>query len=983
MSVEIGQNLSHYQILEKLGEGGMGVVYRALDIFLNRNVALKFLPFHLTSDPSLRKHFINEAQTASALDHPNICAIHEICEKDDGQLFISMAYYEGETLKDKITKGPIEIDEAIDIVLQLSEGLRNAHITGIIHLDIKPANIFITRDGIVKILDFGLAKAKDQTKLINIESTGGTINYMSPEQARGGKVDHRTDIWAIGAILYEMITGKQPFKGDYDQVILFLIMNQHPKPITEMRLGVSTELEQIVSKALAKYPDERYQNVDELLDDLRREQKDLNDTGTKYISAKWISSKIKSLQNRNIYGAVILVTIAIIIAAIFFIYKPYKEKKTQSTISKITGNSLAVMYFENITDPEDKDHTGEMLTNLLITSLSQVKELKVISRERLMDIQKEMGPGDSKALLPNLAGQIAKNAGVSTMLIGSILQEKPLLSVTISVIDVQSGRIISSQKVSNFPKNKIFTLVDSLTYLLSNDFPVISDSKSEIKNVAKVTTNSLEAYRAYVEGLTFYNWRYYNEAKAAFERAVELDNNFAMAYFYLSLFQQNDGEVLLSWKSFQKAVELTDNVTECERLQIIARNYAKLNKPDKAIEIFNQVIERDPHERYPYSYLYLLYTYDFLKPEKAIEICRLAFNNNPSFKRFWNALAYSFTFLNKRDEAFDAINNYINLAPSEPNPYDSKGDLYVWFMNYDSSIVEYQKAIELHKDYFSSTDLGYYYLLRQNYKDALQYFNMSGYQMPVIEIHHGQITIAQNELSGLMKSKISRINLLMVLTQMIHLSYETRQYSEMLQLANDLSKELKKDPGEKIYGRNYIVWALVKQGRYSEAQKLLDSIRIDIAGTTPRLQFKTDYLSAVILFEEGNNELALKQFKKAFDILPPNHEPNFFYSVCLLKSGQLSEAVSEFQRLIYWPANVSNYLVGDILGVIGYWPIQAVKAHYWLGVAYEQQNKKEEAIREYDKFLDIWKDTDFTSPELTDAKTRVVKLKRITKEQVR
>lgn len=186
-----------------------------------------------------------------------------------------------------------------------------------------------------------------------------------------------------------------------------------------------------------------------------------------------------------------------------------------------------------------------------------------------------------------------------------------------------------------------------------------------------------------------------------------------------------------------------------------------------------------------------------------------------------------------------------------------------------------------------------------------------------------------------------------------------------------------KDPREKIYGRNYIAWALAKQGRYSEANKLLGSIRNDIAGTTPSLLVRAEYLSAIISLEEGNNETALKQFKKAFDMLPPNHEPNIFYSVCLLRCGQLSKATGEFNRLTYWPATESICLLDEITGAIAYWPIQAVKAHYWLGITYERQNKKVEAIKEYKKFLDIWKDADFTSPELIDAKSRVSKLNEI------
>jgi serine/threonine protein kinase/tetratricopeptide (TPR) repeat protein len=973
----ISEVVSHYRIMDKLGCGGMGEVYKAEDVKLKRTVALKFLPPSFSYDEAAKQRLIQEAQSASALDHPNICTIHEINETDDGRLFIAMSYYAGETLKEKIARGPVEINEAISITRQICEGLNKAHKKGIIHRDIKPANIFITNDGIVKILDFGLAKVVDETKLSNWEDTSGTINYMSPEQARGGKIDFRTDIWSLGIIMYEMLTGKKPFSGDYDHVVLYLIMNEEPKSITSLRSEVPIEFERIVKKALSKYPSKRYQHMNELSDDLRIEQKKLKYVKSGYPGTKTNDNRIiqnKTFVPENVLRKIIPVAVAVIVAVIFLIINPFKLWQTQNPISEISGNSLAVMYFENIPDPEDKNHTGEMLTNLLITSLSQIKSLDVISRERLLDIQKEIGETDFKNLSPVLARQVAINAGVSKMLIGSILEENPVLTVNMRLIDVQSGRIISSQKVKDFPSNQIFSLVDSLAYLLINDFPVISDSKSEIKNIAEVTTNSEEAYRAYVEGLTLNYWNYSAEAKAAFERAVELDSNFAMAYFYLSFSQQLAGEAFLSWKSFQKAVKLADNVTECERLQIFAVNYMKLKKYEKAIETLNQVIERYPHEIFPYTSLSVLYKYSLLEPKKMIEICRLGLKNIPSYKWFWNGQAYAFAYLNQRSEAFNAINNYINSAPFKPNPYDSKGDLYIWFMEYDSSCIQYKKAINLRRDFASSTNLGYYHILRNNYTDALKYFHMSGYKIPLVEIHRGQILKAQKKSSDLLNSQISQIEALSVLRKKIHLSYETKQYPEMLRLADRLSKELRKYPPEKIYGRNYIAWALAKLGRYSEAYKLLDSIRTDIAGITPRLQVSAEYLSAIISLEEGNNEIALKQFKKAINILPPNHEPNFFYSVCLLKCGHLPEAVSEFQRLIYWPGTGSNYLFGDVIGSIAYWPIQTVKAHYWLGVAFEQQGKKEEAIKEYKKFLDIWKDADFDSPEITDANKRVLRL---------
>jgi serine/threonine protein kinase/cephalosporin-C deacetylase-like acetyl esterase len=269
----IGQTVSHYKILEKLGSGGMGVVYKARDTKLGRFVALKFLPHELTQDQENKRRFMHEAQTASALQHNNICTIHEIDETPDDQIFICMDYYEGETLKKKIERGPLNMEEAIDIAIQLAEGLQRAHEAKIIHRDIKPANIMLTNRGEVKIVDFGLAKLAGQTMLTKEGTTLGTSAYMSPEQTRGEIVDHRTDIWALGVVLYQMLTGQLPFRGDYDQAIVYSILNEDPEAVISLRSDVPKVITEIIHRALSKEPDDRFETANELLNALKETRK--------------------------------------------------------------------------------------------------------------------------------------------------------------------------------------------------------------------------------------------------------------------------------------------------------------------------------------------------------------------------------------------------------------------------------------------------------------------------------------------------------------------------------------------------------------------------------------------------------------------------------------------------------------------------------------------------------------------------------------
>ncbi|MDP2884169.1 MAG: serine/threonine-protein kinase [Ignavibacteria bacterium] len=269
----IGATISHFRILEKLGEGGMGVVYKAEDTKLKRTVALKFLPPDLTRDDEAKTRFIHEAQAASAFQHPNICTVHDIDETSDGQLFIVMACYEGGILRERLQRGALAIDEALDIADQVALGLSKAHEKGVAHRDIKPANIFLTKDGEAKILDFGLAKLEGRSRLTRMGTTVGTIAYMSPEQARGEEIDGRTDIWSLGVVLYEMVAGRPPFESDYDQAMIFCILNEQPKSLRSVRQDVPAELELVVAKALQKDLQGRFQHMDEFLAELRAVKK--------------------------------------------------------------------------------------------------------------------------------------------------------------------------------------------------------------------------------------------------------------------------------------------------------------------------------------------------------------------------------------------------------------------------------------------------------------------------------------------------------------------------------------------------------------------------------------------------------------------------------------------------------------------------------------------------------------------------------------
>lgn len=326
-----------YEILEELGKGGMGVVYKAKDTKLNRTVALKFLVPELTRHKEAKERFIHEAQAASSLDHPNICTVHEIDEAE-GQMFIAMACVEGQSLQERIQKGPMKLDEALDTAIQATSGLHEAHENGIVHRDIKSANIMVTAKGQAKIMDFGVAKFAERTRFTQTGTTMGTIAYMSPEQAQGEKVDRRTDIWSMGVVLYEMVTGQLPFKGDFEQAVVYSILNEEPEPITGLRTGVPMELERIINKSLAKNPDERYQHADDLLVDLRTLRNKLPDL----VSSSAISRPIPTVTKpRKIQKSLLwkFAAASIAVIAIILLWNTWRTRQpVQKPVSRFTIN---------------------------------------------------------------------------------------------------------------------------------------------------------------------------------------------------------------------------------------------------------------------------------------------------------------------------------------------------------------------------------------------------------------------------------------------------------------------------------------------------------------------------------------------------------------------------------------------------------------------------------------------------------------------